>query len=61
MVIDRLELATGREEPWKKIAPQDSTGVRAVANVVMARDGESYAYHYYRTVADDLYVVEGAK
>ncbi len=60
-VIDRLELATGRREPWKKIAPQDSTGVRGVANVVMAPDGESYAYQYYRIIADDLYVVEGAK
>jgi len=61
MVIDRLELATGRREPWKKIAPQDPTGVRAVSNVVMAPDGESYAYQYYRVVADDLHVVEGAK
>jgi hypothetical protein len=61
MVIDRLELATGRREPWKKLAPQDSTGVRGVSNVVMARDGESYAYQYYRVVTDDLYVVEGVK
>jgi eukaryotic-like serine/threonine-protein kinase len=60
-VIDRLELATGRRELWKKIAPQDSTGVRGVSNVVMAPDGESYAYQYYRVVAADLYVVEGVK
>jgi hypothetical protein len=61
MVIDRLELATGRRELWKKIAPQDSTGVREVSNVVMAPDGESYAYQYYRVVTSDLYIVEGAK
>ncbi len=61
MVIDRLELATGRREPWKKLSPQDSTGVRGVSNVVMAPDGESYAYQYYRVVTDDLYVVEGVK
>ena len=61
MVIDRLELATGRRELWKKIAPQDSSGVREVSNVVMAPDGESYAYQYYRVVTSDLYVVEGAK
>ena len=61
MVIERLDLATGRREPWKKIVPQDSAGVRGVTNVVLAPDGESYAYQCFRVVADDLFVVEGLK
>jgi len=59
--VDRLELATGRRESWKSVAPPDSTGVSWVSNLVIAPDGQSYAYYYQRVLADDLYVVEGAK
>jgi hypothetical protein len=59
--VDRLELETGRRELWKRMAPQDATGVTWVNNVVIAPDGQSYAYNYHRVFVDDLYVVEGAK
>lgn len=59
--VDRLELATGRREPWKQLMPEDPAGVTGIYPVLIARDGRSYAYSYDRVVASDLYVVEGPK
>ena len=59
--IDRLDLATGRREPWKQLMPEDPTGVTNIDPVVFARDGQSYAYSYVRILVSDLYVVEGVK
>jgi len=59
--IDRLELATGRTEIWKKLIPDDPVAVGNVWNVVIAPDGRSYAYSYIRGFIDDLYVVEGVR
>jgi hypothetical protein len=57
--VDRLELATGRRESWKKFVPANPAGVANLQNVVVTPDGESYAYFYNRQIADDLYVVDG--
>jgi hypothetical protein len=59
--VDRLELPTGRREPWKRLGPEDSTGIIRVNPVVVAPDGQSYAYSYNRVVASDLYVLEGVR
>ena len=59
--VDRLELATGRREPWKKLIPEDPAGVTDITPIFIARDGRSYAYSYYRTIDSDLYVVETPK
>ena len=58
-LVDRLELATGRVEQWKRIGPEDATGVIGIGSVRVTHDGQSYAYSYDRVVASDLYVVEG--
>ena len=60
-VVSRLDLETGKKEPWKQLMPADSSGVVDVGSVVVARDGRSYAYSYSRAVASDLYVLEGLK
>jgi hypothetical protein len=57
--VDRLELATGRREPWKKFMPGNPAGVARLENVVVTPDGQSYAYFYNRQIADDLYLVDG--
>lgn len=57
--IDRIELATGRRESWKKLVPEDSAAVIEFDPAVIALDGESYAYSYLRNYVDDLYVVDG--
>jgi hypothetical protein len=59
--VDRLELATGRREVWKRLGPEDPTGIIRVSPVVVAPDGQSYAYSYNRVVASDLYVLEGVR
>jgi len=59
LAIDRLELATGRREPWKRLAPEDSAALIQIGPVVIAPDGQSYAYNYTRAFIDDLYVVDG--
>jgi hypothetical protein len=58
--IDRVEIATGRREPWKEIAPADLAGVQGIPIVRFSADGKSYAYSTLR-VLSDLYVVDGLK
>ena len=50
---------TGRQEPWRDLAPRDTTGVNSVRGFRLARDG-SYAYCYYRTLST-LFLVRGAQ
>ncbi len=58
--IFRLDLATGRKDLWKVVAPSDRAGVQAIRPVRMTPDGKSYAYAY-RRVLSDLYLVDGLK
>ena len=59
--IDRIDLADGRRQDWKRLIPEDSTAIAAVGPFAIAPDGHSYAYSYIRTLVDDLYVVEGVR
>jgi len=58
--ISRLDLSTGRREPWKELLPDDLAGVNVINAVVLTRDGRSYAYSCGQFVSD-LYLVEGLK
>ncbi len=58
--IDRLELATGRREAWKTIAPPDPVGVYGIPRLLLSADGGSYVYAYVRLL-DDLYLVDGLR
>ena len=60
MRVDRLDVATGRREPWKELAPADLAGVAGVTNIVLTPDARSYAYTYVRRLSN-LYLVEGLK
>ncbi len=57
--ISRLDIATGRQEPWKELKTPDPVGVR-IADVVMTPDGNSYAYSYQRDIVT-LFLVGGLK
>lgn len=59
--VDRLELATGRREPWMRLMPEDSAGITQIGPVILADEGRSYAYSYQRILMSDLYVVDGVK
>jgi len=57
----RVEVATGRREPWKTLAPADLSGLIEISPICVTPDGKSYAYGYGRAATSDLYVVEGLK
>jgi hypothetical protein len=57
--VFRVDLATGRREPWKTIMPQDPAGIYN-ADLMLTPDGKSYAYNAKRMLSD-LYLVEGLK
>jgi Tol biopolymer transport system component len=55
--ISRLDLASGREEPWKELRPADPVGVQ-MRQVVMTPDGSAYAYSFQRDICT-LYLADG--
>ena len=57
----RVEVATGRREPWKDLAPAGLSGLIEISQVCVTPDGKSYAYGYGRAGISDLYVIEGLK
>ena len=58
--VTRVDLATGRREPFKEIVPADPAGVQSIPLLLFSDDGKSYAYSSMR-VLSDLYVVDGLK
>jgi Tol biopolymer transport system component len=56
--VHRLDLATGRQEPWKEFSITDIGAGRA--GVIPAPDGNSYVYSYTRHFSD-LFIAEGLK
>ncbi len=57
--VQRLELATGRRQPWRTLMPTDAAGVSQVSPL-MTPDGSAYALSYVRTLSD-LFLVGGVK
>jgi hypothetical protein len=60
LLVSRVELATGREEPWKDLTPSDRTGIARLLNLRVAPGGNAYAYSYAR-ILSDLFVLEGLR
>jgi Tol biopolymer transport system component len=58
--VTRVDIATGRRELWKEIAPADPAGARNIPSLIFSDDGKSYAYSVGR-ILSDLYVVDGLK
>jgi hypothetical protein len=50
------DLATGRTEPWRTIAPADPTGVMTIIQVIVDRNERTYVYQYGRGL-NDLFLV----
>jgi len=59
MKINRLDLASRHEEPWKELKPADPVGVQ-IGQVVMTPDGNAYAYSFQRDICT-LYLAQGLK
>ncbi|MBA0087454.1 MAG: hypothetical protein HRJ53_20915 [Acidobacteria bacterium Pan2503] len=62
VIFFRLDLATGRREPWKTIEPADPVGVIGIqpAAVHITPDGRSFVYSYWK-VLTELYLVDRLK
>jgi eukaryotic-like serine/threonine-protein kinase len=58
--ITRVDIATGRREPFKEIIPADPAGAQSIPVIRFSADGKSYAYSLGRWLSD-LYVVDGLK
>jgi hypothetical protein len=58
--VFRLDLATGRREPWKEFMPSDPAGVGLINPVFLTPDGRHYVYSF-RRVLSDLYLAEGLR
>jgi Tol biopolymer transport system component len=58
--VYRLDVATGRREPWLEVTPSASSGVSNIGGLILSADGKSYVYGYGATLSD-LYLVEGLK
>jgi Tol biopolymer transport system component len=57
----RIEVATGKRENWKEMAPPDRSGLIGVGPVFLTPDGKGYVYGYGRAATSDLYLIEGLK
>jgi serine/threonine protein kinase len=58
--VERLDVTTGRREPWKTLAPADPVGIERLDSPVITPDGRGYCYSYARRLSE-LYVADGLK
>jgi eukaryotic-like serine/threonine-protein kinase len=58
--IDRIELATGRREPWKELRPTDPAGAWTIGPAFLTPDGKSYVYSVASSLRE-LYLAEGLR
>jgi Tol biopolymer transport system component len=58
--IERLDIATGRREPFRTLGPSDLTGAVQIGGLAISEDGKSHAYAC-RRMASHLFLVEGAR
>jgi hypothetical protein len=58
--LQRVDLASGRVEPWRTISPVDPGGAYSIGRVIVAPDGRSVAYNVFR-VSNELFLVEGLR
>ena len=58
--VYKLDLTTGRKQPWKQLVPPDVSGVTDISAILITPDGNNYVYEYGRTLSD-LYLVNDVK
>ncbi len=58
--LERLDLASGRRDLIREVAPADRTGVFRISGAALTDDTKSYAYGYDR-MRSQLFMVEGAR
>ena len=58
--VARLDVATGKREPWKDLTPPDPAGINSISPPCFTPDGKAYVYSYNR-ILSDLFLAEGIK
>jgi hypothetical protein len=58
--IERLDVASGRTQPWNRLGHTIPSGLAGDYRVLVTPDGESYAYNYFRSLSD-LYLTSKLK
>jgi eukaryotic-like serine/threonine-protein kinase len=58
--IDRVDVASGRREPFRTVVPSDPVGIDRIDSLVITPDGRGYCYSYARRL-QELYVAGGLK
>ncbi|HKM46065.1 MAG TPA: protein kinase [Terriglobales bacterium] len=58
--VSRMNIQTGKMEPWRTFGEETGAGVSTVGAPHLSRDGNAYAYLYVR-VLSEAYVVAGLK
>ena len=58
--VEKLDIATGRREPYKTFGPADPIGAIQIYPIALNDDGKSYAYTVRRQ-ASHLFMVSGAR
>ncbi len=58
--IDRIDVRTGRREPWRRIAIADPAGITGAMSFEMTPDQRAYAYSYGRILCA-LFLVDGLR
>jgi len=58
VAVSRLDLASGRVEPWRELQAPDAVGEQGIDTIRLSGDGATVAFSFRRFVSD-LYLVEG--
>jgi Tol biopolymer transport system component len=58
--IDRVDVATGKAELWREIAPADRTGMTEVPSIRVSADESTFTYTVHRLLSE-LYVADGLR
>ena len=56
--IYRVDVSTGRQDPWKRIVPRDQAGIMGQMSYRVTPDGRSHAYTWHRALSS-LYFADG--
>ncbi|MEN3331689.1 MAG: eukaryotic-like serine/threonine-protein kinase [Blastocatellia bacterium] len=58
--VSKINLTTGRREPWKELMPPDPAGLLYIHEPSLTTDARGYGYTYFR-VLSQVYLIENVK
>lgn len=58
--VMKLDLSTGRREPWREFSPVENLGMGGMGAILVSADEKSWVYCYQRSFSD-LFLVDGVR